>query len=145
MASVTKTQLKSILKECIEELIDEGAFNDVIKESVARYSLLEGNSPNRSGKSNPSQYAQGLREPEAPDTKQLVQGVMSNIGQTSMMDRNILQSIFEDTASRFEPTDEEGMPMSAHQPTSKDAEQMKLLETLTGPGRWAEIAFGSNK
>lgn len=143
MAGVTRKQLKAILKECIEELIDEGSFNAVIQESVARYSLLESKKIEKYNVPNETRS-----NPQAPsvDKRQLVQSVMGMAApNSSMFSNDILRSIFEDTAANLEPTDENGMPVSFSQPTAQDIEQIKLLESISGEGRWAELAFGSKK
>lgn len=137
-----RAQLKAILKECLEELVYEGAFTDIINESVARYSLTQSKRGN--GRRNPSGQDRSLREKKE---KQNIAPIIDSLieGEPSQINRNVLRDILTETASTLEHVDENGFPESAKQPTQKDIEQMKLLESITGEGRWAKIAFGNKK
>ncbi|MFA6050795.1 MAG: hypothetical protein WC761_06425 [Candidatus Paceibacterota bacterium] len=63
---INRAQLKSILKECVKELITEGAFNNVIKESVN----AAPKSDNGNNDSANIWNGNGVRRPAANDLQQ---------------------------------------------------------------------------
>jgi hypothetical protein len=64
---INRAQLKSILKECVKELITEGAFNNVIKENMGSTS----NAPRNDNNDTSNIWsANGVRRPAPNDLQQ---------------------------------------------------------------------------
>lgn len=66
---LNRSQLKSILKECVKELINEGAFNAVIKESFR--GPVGNQQQNNQNSSEGIWNANGVRRPAANDLQTL--------------------------------------------------------------------------
>lgn len=64
---INRAQLKSILKECVKELITEGAFNNVIKENMSS----SPSAPRHNNDESPNIWnANGVRRPAPNDLQQ---------------------------------------------------------------------------
>jgi len=93
---LNRLQLKSILKECVKELINEGAFNAVIKES---FKGPVGNQQNNSVTNEGIWNSNGVRRPAANDLQsfnnnapsQYPQQQQQQQSQTPQYDHNVGQ------------------------------------------------------
>lgn len=167
---LNRMQFKKILKECIKELIDEGAFNKVVKENFQPGSFESYSNPSRPVAND----LVGNQIAPAPDEPSPVQH-FSSMGQGSPNDRlrevarmtalystngdqkqaKVMESIFADTAMTT-LQNQMGSEMSAGggangmyvgEANSKENEQIDQaqIQALNG-GRpmnhWAALAFG---
>ena len=159
---LNKAQFKKILKECIRELIDDGAFNTVIKESVGPAAMR----PNTRPAANDFASSYGGEEyaADAPAAFSAV-GHMSPNARLQEISRltaaqasggdpqqaKMMESIFADTAQttlqNMIGNEGGGHGMYTGEPTDPQEEQqeMAVLDVLSGgkgAKHWAALAFG---
>ena len=161
---VTKGQFKKMLKECIKELLDEGAFNSALKEVLTEAS-------NQGQPLTAHEVMNGGPQHAAPQQQDMSVGSFSNPNerlraltqQTAALSsggdpkqRAMLEAIFQDTAQsesgqmimRESSQGISGihteMPVSEQQ-VSADLNQLKALSGGQGIGRWAAAAFNRQK
>ena len=167
---VTKGQLKSLLKECIKELLEEGAFNNALEEVLTEAA--------QGGQQAPLSAFQVMNPPQqqqAPATPDMSMGSFQNPherlraltqataaaagGSSNPQQRAILENIFADTAAttlREQAMDPGArgtgglsgllgeMPVSQQQ-AQADRDQLQALSFGGDITRWAQAAFAGKK
>jgi len=148
MASLTKAELKDIVKECILEVLLEGLRGG--EEPPARPQRESLNRPApapkkhldsiafSAGASRVAEQAQGRRAP--------IPAVANLASEFPKEERGIMQQIFEDTARNTLPAQmtAERNPAAAMSVAQgvPDVDPMSLFE---GSSNWAELAFSAEK
>jgi hypothetical protein len=154
---VTRHELKSILKECIRELIDEGAFDSVLSENFGAPGpvVAQGAPGFQQGAGQmvaPALMISGLHQ--YPSSGQVQQwgppGSMSPNDRLKSLaaasaaaatppgaDRRLWESAFLDTALR----EEAGLYSEQPGPLPSETAAIQTLAPPGGARRWAEIAF----
>ena len=160
---LNKVQFKTILKECIRELIVEGAFDTVVTENLADHGTT-GQARRRAvpdfvssfggrGQTGTPSSADEVGEQRGMPNERLqalsrmaaAQCASGNPQQAAMM-----ESIFSDTAKttlqeRLAAEGGGGAYIGAERSPQEEAQEMAQLEQLTGghgAGHWAALAFG---
>lgn len=161
---LSKTEFKKILKQCIKELIVEGAFNNVIKENVGHVSpeparvasndLVSNNQQQPSNNFNPFTSSVGQSSPNER-MRELVRMTAMHSANGNEKQAAIMENILTDTAQTTylkqrgaEGTGAAGMGGKTY--VSKEEEQYDKaqLDALNGIGgnkgsnHWAALAFG---
>lgn len=160
---LNKIQFKKILKQCIRELITEGAFNNVIKENVGSANLVS--TVKKRPTANDFVSSNKLEEAAGPDTsvgnfspnerlKSLTHTAAALTSKHNPEMSSIMENIFADTAQTTlqKQLGAEG-PRGAGEAflvdekfTKEEIKQdMEVLDGLTGGrgvGHWASVAFG---
>lgn len=97
---MSKLQFKSMLKECLSELINEGAFDSKIEKITEGKLTSFGVGRNLSNKPSPSSSSFGnlQEQPVNNNLTQTVQGIVQGISVPGMS-REMLAEIFMDTAT----------------------------------------------
>jgi hypothetical protein len=162
-----KDQFKVILKECILELIDEGAFDKVLAESLHASPRVAANGLMTSHPQVPQNPYQQNRQPQSrPDYS------YNHVGQGSPNQRlqeiskitaqmasggdprqaSMLANIFEDTA-RTTLQEQLGQgggggnmyvgEQSSPEQDAADRAQLEALSNGMGASRWAAVAFAN--
>jgi len=143
---LNKIQFKKILKECIRELIVEGAFNNVIKENV------ETEYPNRRPAANdfvPNPREVGTQTPN-DRLKEIAKIAAQDASKGDPKSAAMMASIFEDTARTTLQSQmgAEGKGGGGDVYTGNPEEEQKEMKTLDalsggrGVSHWATVAFG---
>ncbi len=151
---LTKGEFRLMIKECIRELITEGAFNQILTESI--YSNAGINSGTISGQSqqlygNTNQQQANIN----PHLHNIVQNTAKMVTTAKPQQAGLYAALLEDTAkttlqkmllndtqmrSAGNMIVEDNTPVSQH--------DMRDLQALSGNGdmkRWAAIAMGGQK
>ena len=148
MASLTRTELKDIVKECILEVLLEGLRpNDEEaprqqRESVNRPAPAAkkhlDNIAFSTGASKVAEQAQGRRPPIA--------AVKNLASEFPKEERGIMQQIFEDTARTTLPAQltAERNPAAASS-MSHGTSEIDPMAAFGGSSNWADLAFSSAK
>ncbi len=146
-ASSQKAALKGMLKECLRELIEEGAFDHVMKESVtAPVSMRQA----------PPSPSNNQRQQPSPDANNdflntFVGDVARSAASGNSKMAEMLKEAFMDTAMTTMVNQREGKGYGAldeHLPAISSSEQAKMdseiaqIEALAGSSihRWAQTA-----
>ena len=149
MASLTRSELKDIVKECIVEVLLEGLKSDPTPRNVQEQARKPAPVPVgkkhldsvtfSAGASRVAEQAQGRRAVAPP-------AVTALTAEFPKEQRDVMQSIFEDTARNTLPAQmtAERNPSAAMAQMSgtPDVDPMSLFE---GASNWAELAFASSK
>jgi len=162
---LSRVQFKKILKECIHELIEEGAFNSVIKENINTNSsgnqtrnlqavndLVSQQNPIQE---NPVQsFAQVGQGSPAERLKHIAKMTAMQTAKGDQRQANIMEQIFTDTAMttlQQQLGNERSMSGNAgvylgeqQDPTVDRADQMQIQALAGGLPKnyWASLAFG---
>lgn len=146
---MTKTQFKLLMKECLTELINEGAFDRKL-EQIAEAKMHTGNLPQSSNPLN--EQIKGAPPGINPRILEAVNMVAS--GQTGAR-KNMYAELLLDTAMttlQKQGASEMGgghgglMETIYTSPSEKIADDNQLNALANGnPGRWAAAAFGGKK
>jgi hypothetical protein len=148
MASITRAELKDIVKECILEVLLEGLRpNDEESPRSQRESVNRPTSSAKkhldsiafsTGASKVAEQAQGRRDP-IPAVKNLA-------AEFPKGERGIMQQIFEDTARNTLPAQltAERNPAAAAA-MSRGNDDVDPMEAFGGSSNWADLAFSSAK
>lgn len=152
---LNRSQLKSILKECIQELLVEGAFHQVIKETVGPQGPMlseSSSSPSPDLLLKQQQYRQRLNEivnggegpvelqqPSAAPTeamRALSEQASMLVSNGNPGIKNVFQKIFEDTAQNLA---REESP--EFQPRPGEATLSDIMPKGQDIGHWAKLAM----
>jgi hypothetical protein len=143
---LSKGEFRLMIKECIRELINEGAFNQILTESI--------------GNVKPQMLQGGVGEnsvrTENPHLQNLIQTTTKLVTAGKPQQAQLYASLLEDTAKntlqRMINGDTEMRGSSnllvEGEETPVSAHEMRDLENLSGNGdmkRWAAIAMGGSK
>jgi hypothetical protein len=145
MASLTRSELKDIVKECLLEVLlegirpNEGSMNESIRRPVAPVGRKHlDNITFGQGASKIAEQAQGRRAPP--------QAVSNLTAEFPKEQRGIMSEIFADTARNTLPAQltAERNPAAAVSQISgvPDVDPMSLFEGSSG---WADLAFAPSK
>ena len=149
MASLTRTELKDIVKECILEVLLEGLRPSDEEPSRQQREAVNRPTPSvkkhldsitfSSGASKVTEQAQGRRPPIAA-----VKNLASEFPEG---ERGIMQQIFEDTARTTLPAQltAERNPAAAASSISNNALEIDPMAAFGGSSNWADLAFSSSK
>ena len=153
---LTKGEFRLMIKECIRELITEGAFNQILTESISGNVL-----PNMVGVQNQSQtqtntgYQSQQQNVVNPHLQNLIQNTAKMVTAAKPQQAGLYAALLEDTAKTtlqkmmLNDTQMRGsanMIVEDNQPIT--ANEIKDLQALSGGGdmkRWAAIAMGGQK
>lgn len=143
---LNKAEFKSLLKECLNELIKEGAFNNVIKEVISK-SNLPVIAENKSTTTTPVKQQPQQQVP--PMLKEVAANAVSMIDSPEV--KNVFQGIFEDTAAttlRMQARGETNPMMTPamlaeNNNTNVDLDALKPKDQPMS--HWAKLAFGNKK
>lgn len=134
MAKLSRDQLKSIVKECLVEILAEGLASDAapLQEAIQPRSVPR---PARSSAPIP---ANAVRRP--PPTTQRFQDAVSRSVKT-ITDNPVLQEVLENTAKTTlqQQMSHEGAPTSLVGTSPEPSVDLGAFDE-TG-GRWADLAF----
>lgn len=137
MAKLTKNQLKSIVKECLVEILSEGLAqtNDVMVETSNR----------RSPASNKNTSGTSKRKTVVDQTA-FINSTQKRAA--SITDDPIMQSILADTArttlqEQAQADRGHGMPMQETAAPGKNIEELPIF--AEGAQNWAALAFAEKK
>lgn len=143
---MTKSQFKTLMKECLSELINEGAFDKKLEQIAESKMTPGGSTPRYSGYGsiNEETRQSGGINPRILDAINEVtrgkQGAQKNMFRDIMMDTAMtsLQSQLEGAAGL-----QENVPATRAEIATQEAE----LSALAGgnPSRWAMAAFGGKQ
>lgn len=147
---MTKSQFKSLMKECLSELINEGAFDRKL-EQIAESKMRSGHVPQGSNSLN----EQGFSGAPSGANHRLLEAVRMVAGSQPNERRSMFQEILMDTAMttlQRQLSGEmggggtglmENVPVS---PSQRAADENELAALAGGnPQRWALAAFGGKK
>jgi hypothetical protein len=151
MASLTRTELKDIVKECIIEVLLEGLRADEQPSQRVQRESVRQQPPKKhldsmtfaTGASRVAEQAQGRRNSPPPVSADLVASFPKD-------QRDVMQQIFEDTARTTLPTQvmadrspNAAMGMQADAATgTSNIDPMSIFD---GASNWADLAFASSK
>lgn len=159
---VTKGQLKSLLKECIKELLDEGAFNNALEEVLTEASAQQTQQP-MTGHQVMREQSKDLsvgnfENPNERLTALSKQMAAQVAGNSSPQQKAILENIFADTAAttlQEQPMGSGGAggnmrnllgePQVSEQQQQVDMNQLQALSMGGDISRWAQAAFANKK
>jgi hypothetical protein len=153
MASMTRSELKDIVKECIMEVLLEG-LDSAVREKPQPRRQVESQQRsvapvNRSldktfsaGANRIANQAQG-RRPPPPAVTELASEFHGE-------QRDIMQMIFEDTARTTLPSQmtadrSPAAALSAHADALSPTSDIDPMSIFDGASNWAELAFTSKK
>jgi predicted SAM-dependent methyltransferase len=132
----TKSELKSILKECLLELIAEGALNTVINQQQQPQQMMQPQYGNQSwgGYPPPQQPNQQM----VNRAQMIAQGAFGgNSQQAKLFENMLLESAMDDEASEM------GLvPQSQQGQLQVERQEMKKFGG-GAMGRWANLAFNT--
>ncbi len=139
MASLTKSELKEIVKECILEIFIEG-IKAAQAQSPARKHL--DNITFSNGAAKVADQAQGRRQP--------TQAVSSLAAEFPKEQRGIMQQIFEDTArntlpSQIQAERSPGAASAVRADAISPATNVDPMSIFGGASNWADLAFAQAK
>lgn len=147
---MTKLQFKVLMKECLTELINEGAFDRKL-EQIAESKMRSGYLPQGSNSLN----EQGFSGASTGANPRLLEAVRMVAGSQPNERRNMFQEILMDTAMTTLQNQLSGevggggaglmenVPVSA---AARAADEQELTALAGGnPQRWALAAFGGKK
>lgn len=151
MASMTRSELKDIVKECIMEVLLEGLDSSTRDkpqrqtEATRRQVAPVNRSPDKSfaaGANRIANQAQGRKEPPP--------AVTALASEFHGEQRDIMQMIFEDTAKNTLPSQltAERSPaaaLSARADALSSTADIDPMSIFDGASNWAELAFTSKK
>lgn len=138
----TKSQFKELMKECLSELIREGAFDGKIEKiAEAKISVLKEEvslRPNEKGPNNSGDFSKN------PGISTAIEVLSAN---SNWANKDLFKEILSDTARTSLPLQlrEEGL---INFTTKTEEEQAKAqINALSSgdPGRWARAAFSRKK
>lgn len=152
MASLTKSELKEIVKECILEIFIEGikaGNNPRVERTVESRSPAP--SPTRkhldnitfsNGVAKVAEQAQGRRQP--------VQAVSNLAAEFPKEQRGMMQQIFEDTAKNTLPSQLQaerspGASAAVRADAVSPVVNVDPMSIFGGASNWAELAFAQTK
>ena len=151
MASLTRSELKDIVKECIIEVLLEGIRPDDSPAPKPQRESARQAPPKKhldsisfsAGASKVAEQAQGRRAAPPPISADLIASFPKD-------QRGVMQQIFEDTARTTLPSQviadrspNAAMGMQADLATGVDSvDPMSLFD---GASNWADLAFASSK
>ncbi len=151
---VKTSQFRSMIKESIKELIEEGVFRDVVKECVQEM-ISEGTIQ--------SAIASDIDQREAMDRDHgLIKNThleknVSNIAKATAMGKDskmvkIYEEIYADTAQTTLPKMmsaqlQGGLGGQIQMPVTQEQKKMDQaeLDSFGSAGRWAKVAFSNKK
>ena len=166
---LSKLQFKKILKECIRELIGEGAFDNVVTENLSNH--VPAQQPRRAANDFVSSFGGSLADQAAsyqtapyqaapyqeeahtdvrPNSRldELTKMTAAQCAHGDPSQAAMMESIFADTARttlQERLAAEGGGGYARPVDPQQDAREMAQLEQLTGghgTGHWAALAFG---
>lgn len=151
MASMTRNELKEIVKECIMEVLLEGLDTSIRAkparqtESVQRSSPLPRPLPDPSfsaGANRVASQAQGRKSPPP--------AVTNLAAEFHGEQRGIMQDIFEDTARNTLPAQitadrSPGAALAVRADNQSPVSDLDPMSLFEGSSNWAELAFTSKK
>lgn len=149
MAKFTKSDLKKMMKECLEEILEEKGFSIVseVRSAPPTTPSLASHLDMTTENTVPAPV-QPARTRENHVLKENVNILANSIGQTNPEQQDLFASIFEDTAMNTLQEQREhgqgGIPTKEASP-EVIAEEVKQLEGLSVDGdigRWAQVALG---
>jgi len=145
-----RTQFKKVLKECMRELIDEGAFSNVMKESNFRQ---EASNERPAANDFVASSQVGNSSPN-DRLKEISRAAAAQISKGDPKSRAMMESIFEDTArttwqrqmeAERGGTGQDEVYVGDETSAEVNAQEMAMLDVLSG-GRgaqhWAAVALG---
>lgn len=161
---LNKAQFKKILKECIRELITEGAFDTVIKENVAPTVVSSGRRPTANDfassfgggapvdpEHQPAFNSVGHMTPNAR-LQELSRVAAHGASGGDPAQAKMMEAIFADTASTtlqsqlgYESHGSAGIYTGEDADPEQERQEMAALDVLSGgrgAGHWAALAFG---
>ena len=149
MASLTRADLKDIVKECILEVLLEGLRptdeepprqqRESVNRSVPSVKKHLDNIAFSTGASKVTEQVQGRRPPIA--------AVKNLASEFPKEERGIMQQIFEDTARTTLPAQltAERNPAAAASSMSHSTSEVDPMAAFGGSSNWADLAFSSSK
>lgn len=159
---MTRTQFKTLMKECLSELINEGMFDKHLEKLVeskqsggfrtsSENGMLYGNSSGRSNSGTPPE-----KTVTGDINPRLIAAVQNVVSQSPNSKKTMLESIMMDTAlhtlqNQLANGDGFGAAgaLSQNTPLSQEAlaHDTAQLEAMSGGNlsRWAVAAFGGKK
>lgn len=146
---LSKTEFRLMIKECLRELINEGAFNHILTETVGASKL------NYTGKP-PTGTTSQYDDITNPHLQNLIQQTTKMVTAAKPQQAALYASLLEDTAKgtlqRMLNNDVQmrgnGNLIVEQEDTPVSSHEIKDLEALSGNGdmkRWAAIAMGGMK
>ena len=151
---LTKGEFRLMIKECIRELITEGAFNQILSESISGNVLP--NSGIASGQ--PQQFLGNVNQQQSnvnPHLQNIIQNTAKMVTAARPQQAGLYAALLEDTAKttlqKMLLNDSQmrtGGNMIVEDNTPVSAHEVQDLQALSVGGdmkRWAAIAMGGQK
>jgi len=147
MASLTRTELKDIVKECILEVLLEGLRPN--EEEPPRQQRETVNRPTPSVKKHLDSitFSTGASKVTEQARRPPIAAVKNLASEFPEGERGIMQQIFEDTARTTLPAQltAERNPAAAASSISNNALESDPMAAFGGTSNWADLAFSSSK
>jgi len=148
MAKITRSVLKTLVKECLVEILLEGIDGedaDVLEESLERPQVIS--KPRRSNKPDP--MIEIKRRRKSLDQKKVnAQAQQTQQTISALTEDPLMQDIFADTAMTTLAEQVERKGKMSHVPATGAAAvvaESEPSDLFSGANNWADLAFSSLK